>query len=136
MYPRALKDLIGTMLAVIKGAKDMALGLISQGDGNVSKAATGIDQLLEAVKALLGKIAKMVGINSSLIDMALGIAIRLAMPTILAQVLEAAATKMEVGDSTTIAAMRAVLATAVLAMVNTFSEVAAGEYQGYDQVAD
>lgn len=43
---------------------------------------------------------------------------------------------MEVGDPTTIAAMRAVLATAVLAMVNTFSGVAAGEYQGYDQVAD
>ncbi|KAG0030072.1 hypothetical protein BGZ81_003114 [Podila clonocystis] len=160
LLPQALRDMIGPVLEVIKGSKDTTLDLISQGGSYVSMAATGIDQLVEVVKALSGQIATMVGIDSSLINMAvgllqgltsplhdlvkclgllkdcfgllkmLGIAIRLAMPTIRAQVppllmlvaggvlnsFEAAAAKMEAGDPSSIATMRAVLTTVNMLM--------------------
>ncbi|KAF9312261.1 hypothetical protein BG003_006460 [Podila horticola] len=104
-------------------------------------AATGINQLLEVLKALSGEIANLQSLTDPLYDLVkcvsvlkdcfgllnmLGIAIGQAMPTIQDQIpslvkllagsilsnLEAAAVKMEAGDATAIKAMCGVLGTA------------------------
>lgn len=73
LIPQALKDLIGPILNMIKKFKDTALGLLSQSGSYVSMAATGIDQLLGVVKSLSGEMAKMAGIDPSLINLVVNV---------------------------------------------------------------